>query len=361
MCYWLDKCSSGQSVDSGSCANNCTISAQTGLSVNTQVASGTSSIACDVGYEGNITYSCLDGALSSIVNSCSTSATCDITSISGITATTPVAVGSGSLTCDDTNYDGNNISYTCNANGVITTQTDCACDAPLYLSDGTNCVGSGASMWLDASDVSSLTLNSNSVNWWNDKAGANNMGQSGGLMPVSGADINGLNAIEFDGVNDYMVKTGEVIARNNGYYTIAIVFESYGSSAGALYVQSNTAGDTNHYSLINGTGFFNDEWRPGGGGGTVTSGEPTIVVFGRTNWDGRIYKNGSLVSTGVREVYSGSTGLNTYIGARVNSSATTHYQGKIGEIITFPTFLSDSQRQQVENYLSNKWDIEVTN
>lgn len=65
------------------------------------------------------------------------SSTCDV-SVVGVSSTTPVSSGTGSLTCDGTNFDRNTISYTCSG-GVLTTGSNCACASGYELS-GANCV-----------------------------------------------------------------------------------------------------------------------------------------------------------------------------------------------------------------------------
>ncbi len=62
------------------------------------------------------------------------SATCDV-SVDGVTSTTPVNSGTGYLTCDGTNFNGNTISYTCSG-GVLTTGSNCACADDHVLSEG---------------------------------------------------------------------------------------------------------------------------------------------------------------------------------------------------------------------------------
>ena len=48
---------------------------------------------------------------------------------------------------------------------------------------------------------------------------------------------------------------------------------------------------------------------------------------------------------------------NTIVGADAVPAPSAFFQGDIAEILVFPTALSESQRKQVENYLSSKWGI----
>ncbi len=227
-------------------------------------------------------------------------------------------------------------------------------------------VTSNLILWLDADDDATISATGNQVTSWADKSGGNNdvAQTSSANQPLTNStSINGRNTLSFDGSNDYLEKNGVTLAHNNGNYNIFVVFATSNNDGGVLFNQSNTAyKHTNHYSGITGTNaLYNDEWEPAGGGGSggsVTLNEPTIVTYGRTGWSGRIYKNGNLVSTGATEAYAGNSNLHTHIAARFHlGSMLAPYGGQIGEMLVYSTYLSDTDRESVEAYLSEKWAI----
>lgn len=225
-------------------------------------------------------------------------------------------------------------------------------------------ITSGLVLWLDASDTDTITTGATFT--WADKSSAGNdvTQTSSSRFPVTNvATINGRNVLDFDGEDDFLIRSGTIIARNNGNFTKFMVLQKDDAHWAALFCQCSSAGDTNHYSASpTTTAFFNDEWRPGGGGGTggaaLTNGESYIATFARQNWSGRIYQNGSLVSTGATESYSGSSSLNSYIAVRINGSTQRDFfDGKIAELVFYSRLLSDEERQQVESYLNAKWNV----
>lgn len=69
----------------------------------------------------------------------------------------------------------------------------------------------GLVLWLDAADSATITEAADAVSQWNDKSGlANHVLQGSGVsQPLTNqVTLNGLNGIQFDGVNDRMLRTG---------------------------------------------------------------------------------------------------------------------------------------------------------
>jgi hypothetical protein len=67
-------------------------------------------------------------------------------------------------------------------------------------------VVSGVTLWMDAADSSTITQSANEVSQWNSKVGGRNFSQAGaGLKPLTNTVTkNGLNVLDFDGVDDVM-------------------------------------------------------------------------------------------------------------------------------------------------------------
>ena len=366
-------CGSGYNEDGGECKAQCTITAQTGLASNTAVDSGSTSLSCDSGYTGSITYTCDNGTASSITNNCVAPLTCDLDAeaIPGVTQTGTVdQVVGGTLTCDGTGYDGQTITYDCNSSGEFENVGTCNCDAPLYLSDGSNCVSSSTLAWYDASDTSSITHSSNAVSQWSDKtSNGYHLTASGTRQPATNTvSINSLNVIDFDGSSDFMNNTalGTLLAGEDKAFSVFIVHQL--SSATIKQQLWSVCSTSNNYPL-NQTFFHNNlVYRSirSTSNQTVTktfsfgSGTKLLstILTGTTVSD---YYNGSLVvydggADNVNDVSSLATN-NFAIGAQGRAIPGNYMDGSIAEMIIYDRAVTSSERTQIETYLNDKWSI----
>lgn len=88
----------------------------------------------------------------------------------------------------------------------------------------------GCSLWLDASDATSVLLNGSAVSGWNDKSGnSRHFAQTSGVCQPTyvTSSINSKNIIRFDGTNDFMVGSSGCnnLLKNLGDYTILTVYK----------------------------------------------------------------------------------------------------------------------------------------
>lgn len=134
-------CTTG-TVTSTGCDESCAVSVVGSSDVTPRVKDSTGEIECNqTGYDIDdiIAYTCTDGI--AITGTCACAdgyilfggeciidTTCPIGTINGITQTGSVTDGSGTLTCDDTNFDGGTINYTCSDN-TLTPSGTCNCSA----------------------------------------------------------------------------------------------------------------------------------------------------------------------------------------------------------------------------------------
>ncbi len=128
-------CTTGTVTDSG-CSMDCSTSSFAGISSPSSVTDGqTVTATCgQLGFGGTTSVTCANGNLSGSACSCASGYTlsggacvaqCAV-SIAGVSSTTPVGIGSGTLTCNATHYNGATINYTC-ASGTLTPSGSCAC------------------------------------------------------------------------------------------------------------------------------------------------------------------------------------------------------------------------------------------
>ena len=224
------------------------------------------------------------------------------------------------------------------------------------------------SLWLDASDASTITLNGTTISQWNDKSGnSRNVSQANSaLQPLyTLGGLNGLNIADFDGADDvlnglpmsnfvtnnsysaFVVGLARTIATNdvNGYLNEAF----YGDAGGyvAMYLRSS--------NLI---GAYN--W-DGANKVATNAYTPNTVVIGYSELSSgsiRIRTNGGSETATVSSNTASLAGA-IQIGRNFNSN-TFCLDGKIAEVIFTNAALSTTNRQLIEGYLAWKWGLQAS-
>lgn len=215
---------------------------------------------------------------------------------------------------------------------------------------------SGLRLWLDSSDLSSITKDgSNNVSVWGDKSGGNNDATqgTGANQPTWVADqLNGKSIIRFN--DDRMVTpdinltdfTGFVVFNNTNIYPI-------GSGDVDTLLYHEGAGARPQIQSANG---FIDISEPQFGTENITANRYINgqSVLNRHPLSANNYYISSVINTGGYS-HNGQFG----IGGRVDTDIFKHI-GDIAEIIIYNRALSAAERTLVENYLSNKWGIALS-
>lgn len=214
-------------------------------------------------------------------------------------------------------------------------------------------------LWLDATDTTSLTLSGSNITAWNDKSGNGRNMTASGTITNTGS-INGLTAANWAS-DSYFYGT----ASNTGNtVTVFTVFNMTSSTAGSnarvisLGISGNNDYDTvgSVIPILRRSGTIVGAYRNSTELSRNTNATDQAVVMcslfnGSTN---TIYTNGTASSA------VASTGNFAYtqhrVGSNTNATDTSgFFRGTIGEVIIYNDALTDSQRQQVEGYLSRKW------
>lgn len=231
---------------------------------------------------------------------------------------------------------------------------------------------SNLAIWLDASDASTITESSGSVSQWNDKSGnGRHVTQaSGSAQPTTGtATQNSLNVLVFDG-SDYMEGSAPFMY-SAGEATIFVVTQGAAQSDNRVISEGSTSTTTPIYSVFatsNSGGKFKHYIRNDSSSaflaldqaGTPFNNTPNIGLVTDEGSSITSYVNGG---TGDTDSYtrSGTLTLDTFaVGALVRTSAGSFYNGKIAEIIIYTSTPTDSEINQVGNYLEDKWGITWT-
>lgn len=216
---------------------------------------------------------------------------------------------------------------------------------------------SGIALWLDASDAATISDTSGALDQWNDKSGnSNHATASTTARPTTGTrTINGLNAIDFDGSNDFMSLTS-TISYTSGYTAFVVVRGDDYTSDGRAFTGSAGAG---FVLRIDNSPLQLQIVKRNTSVLLAGSGTPAIdtnyIFSARTSAAGNNMQ--------INGTSDGSNATNPNYSANINSigaqdtSATTPHDGLIGEIILYTAVLSDAEMDQVGAYLAAKWGI----
>lgn len=216
----------------------------------------------------------------------------------------------------------------------------------------------GLQLWLDASDLSSISTGTG-VSEWRDKSatGSKWVQATANNQPATGTQtINGRNVLVFDGTND-------------GLSCVTPLSTSLPLSL--FLVQRIVATRTYGMSYTSGTtpGHFDIRQNNNTGGLEIVASSGTVVSQStdRTGLDdiicwivpsssnSTLFRNGSSVTLGNATLKPVLTGTH-YIGQRSDGF---NFNGYIAEVVAYSAELSTRERESVESYLGKKWGIAV--
>jgi hypothetical protein len=204
-----------------------------------------------------------------------------------------------------------------------------------------NIAGLSPELWLDASDASSITSNSNNdVSQWNDKSGNNNHVTQAN---VANQPTKGVSKISFVGSNDNMLANSAIkISDVDIYYVRRQPLASSIDFNGGGYAMCSKNGNG---SAIN-SGF----------------GSPSYFVNGTPETPANRGQMYDLINTNKKMMLSvvganmsswSSFGLSNYGGE-------WRFEGDFFEIILVDgSTVDDAMRQKIEGYLAHKWGLEA--
>ena len=229
----------------------------------------------------------------------------------------------------------------------------------------------GCSLWLDASDSTTITTVTG-VSQWNDKSGnAYNLTQSTtSLQPTRTG-----NYLNFQ--SNYYLNIPTSAINNASAYSFFFVFNPIASTNWILQKQYDGVGSYDMISMtkywISNTGssayLYWTAWANNGqfaNSGTALS--LSTVQLIQIIYDGTtltIYRNGTVLttSTATYTIPNATTVTNCTLGSwiqggTVQDSGTTNFQ--LGELTYYNVALTTTQRQQVEGYLAWKWGLQAS-
>lgn len=206
-------------------------------------------------------------------------------------------------------------------------------------------------LWLDASDVATVTLVSSAVSQWSDKSGnSRNVSQgSSGARPTYTTS----QSLNFDGGNDSLTRAA-VLQNSFTLFAVAKNNSSANSLMLAQYLSAGSAGRTAIYIENNTTrlmGFATGTF--GGITGTPNG------LFNLFTWvkNGTTATNSYNGGSSTSSVTVNSTVDNTTFEIGGASFISDYLACSISEIIVCNSVISESDKQKAEGYLAWKWNL----
>jgi len=231
---------------------------------------------------------------------------------------------------------------------------------------------SGCQLWLDGGDRSSMTFSggTNTITQWNDKSGNGNNGIATGSPALTQTGINGRQAVTAAVGTCFLgpiSMTGQSLTCF-GVATTDVTLPNVRSPRADQRLVSLANGTNPDYQSNGMIPLFNQDststiaaWSYNYGPGTLASnpivtGTPFMAVSRLDGTTASLWFNGSAGTLASSSFSSSVTATKYGIGNQANPTI-EYWSGFIGEVILFNTALSTSQRQQVEQYLAQKWGL----
>jgi hypothetical protein len=221
---------------------------------------------------------------------------------------------------------------------------------------------SGASLWLDAADPSTLSFSGPNVTQWRDKSGTGNHYATGGAITYSNqalvfpgnATMSNTNPINFSAGTTPSMTTFVVVSTPDGSAERGIF--QYGqiscSKTGyAIYVYTPSEV---HCTLYCGDLMVRN---------AITTNTPTMVadVVTYSGTPGSLSRAGWINGAAMTTTNVTTTGVNLNLASSsvIGNVAGGFWNGTMNEILYFNRALSTAERQEIEGYLATKWNLPV--
>ena len=216
-------------------------------------------------------------------------------------------------------------------------------------------------LWLDASDLSTITASSGAVSQWNDKsANSRNVAQAtAARQPTTGANtLNGLNVLTFGG-DDYLGPSASGFnPSTNGITAFAVVQHTDNGFTNQAISNQDGTGTGRAIILKNNVGAY----------GTFVGGTATNVGSNTASWvvmrvscaagsnkTLTLVQNATTTTTATRTIESATGGF--VIGANKLLALTSTWSGLMAELVVFGSELSAGDMTAMDTYLNAKWAV----
>lgn len=206
------------------------------------------------------------------------------------------------------------------------------------------------------------------VTSWSDQSGNGNSAtqtSSSNRPIIVNNSMNGEPVIRFNGSSDFLeLPSANDLKIRNSDYEVFIVYRSQNTHSNIEFILASN--ELAHYELHTNSSFpaglryipnfTGNNYIDLGSTGQYTNQQPYLINLEATSTSGRLAVNNEDSISSSANAHSTST-ANLLLGKRGDSSF--HLNGDIAEVIIYNRVLSVADRQSVENYLSNKYNIDV--
>ena len=215
--------------------------------------------------------------------------------------------------------------------------------------------------WLDASQLSGA--DGSSLATWTDLANSNDFtGLSGAQPTLQTNEQNGKNVVRFDGT-DEVLSAGDIELHDNtrGLSIVAVVKPNVHQRM-AILSKYQTTGDNREFAFGDDVNYLfeNGDWSSSTNAyATMTQSKFQIYeMIWEPGTPMQLYVNGVLQDDGsanVNDIFDGTANLKlgggdyTYVG---------FWDGDIAEVMVYSDAISSTERENLRNNLSVKWDID---
>ena len=235
---------------------------------------------------------------------------------------------------------------------------------PYYVSFSPRNIA-GCSLWLDAADPAATGGGVNVTTWLDKSGNGKNTTGYGGTPSISASAINGKPAMYFNGSSYF---TGAITGANTTTITVFIVgslISPFGGFSGLLCFGNPSQLDYDNIGSLPIT-MYNDQFKIYGA--RNSSSQPT-TISANVPFMYVLQYDGTFINTWLNgtqqtdpSINIASSGTFTYTNYSVACRAGTItgqyvWSGYFGEILVYQSSLNTSQRQQVESYLAQKWNL----
>lgn len=226
----------------------------------------------------------------------------------------------------------------------------------------------GCRVWVDAADTSTITVVSGAASAIRNKARSDVTITQGteSRRPATGTRThNGLNVLDFDGINDFMVfSTNDVVDEP---FTVFVFFKIDSSVATSAILGRQSSSDAGSFviRLLSTGAFFNNFVF----GAAAASSVSNLVGNLNANIICATFQNGSGLSSALNNQafttgasvsgYNNNIALGVALGA-TNELGVNPMDGFIGECIIYSRVLTSGEIVSVNRYLSNKWGLSIS-
>lgn len=222
---------------------------------------------------------------------------------------------------------------------------------------------SGLQLWLKADAITGLSDGDPIASWADQSGEGNNAVQAtAAKKPLYKTDVvNGEPVVRFDGTDDTLV-IPHVAGLNTETFTLFIVmaftneaadetiFEKWDQSGAYPYAFRTRVDGNVRFATYDGSAANNMD-----GDTDISDGSFNILTFVRDGTDGEIFLNG--VSDGDTSTHKENTTNTHDVGIGARGVGGTPWGGDTAEIIFYNEELSSADKDTIETYLSEKYNI----